>query len=146
LQASLAGSNLTGVNLSKANLSDVDLGSANLTRAATLVGASIPGWQTPGAIWPDTTCPNGTNSRLYADGCNRAPARLRRIHLADPQEHPDRRKTAATVFDCVIKIPNGINTGKAHPYWITVSENGGHGFKTAPANGGTVNPEYIYFK
>jgi uncharacterized protein YjbI with pentapeptide repeats len=196
LQASLAGSNLTGANLSKANLSDVDLGSANLTRA-TLVGASVSGWQTPGAIWSDTTCPNGLNSSLYADGCNTArlygfggfisPARKGTLpvsshvvtvtfRLTDAKGKPITSapatkmaagrevratltgqnikavtaycawKTAAKVFDCVIKNPSGIKTGKAHPYWITASENGGHGFKTAPPDRGTVNPEYIYFK
>jgi uncharacterized protein YjbI with pentapeptide repeats len=55
-------------------------------------------------------------------------------------------KTAAKEFSCVVKLPKGIKTGKAHPYWITASENFGHGFKTAPPNRGTVNPEYVYFK
>jgi uncharacterized protein YjbI with pentapeptide repeats len=55
-------------------------------------------------------------------------------------------KTAAEDFACVVKIPNGIKTGKARPYFITVAENLGPGFKTAPADGSTVNPEYIYFK
>jgi uncharacterized protein YjbI with pentapeptide repeats len=55
-------------------------------------------------------------------------------------------KTAAKEFSCVVKLPKGIKTGKAHPYWITVAENLGHGFRTAPPDRGMVNPEYVYFK
>ena len=55
-------------------------------------------------------------------------------------------KTAAKEFSCVVKIPKGIKTGKARPYYITVAENGGFGFKTAPPDRGTVNPEYVYCK
>jgi uncharacterized protein YjbI with pentapeptide repeats len=55
-------------------------------------------------------------------------------------------RTAAKEFSCVVKLPKGIKTGKAHPYWITVAENLGHGFRTAPPDRGMANPEYVYFK
>jgi uncharacterized protein YjbI with pentapeptide repeats len=195
-EAHLAGSNLTGANLSKADLIDADLDKANLTRA-TLAGADLEGTQTSGAIWSDTTCGNGLNSSLYADGCNTgrldgfdgflSPARKSTLpvsshevtvtfRLTDVKGKPlnsatsavlaKRRwvratltgqnikavsafcawRTAAKEFSCVVKIPTGIKTGKAHPYWITAAETFGHGFKTSPPNRGTVNPEYVYFK
>jgi uncharacterized protein YjbI with pentapeptide repeats len=194
--ADLATSNLTGANLSKADLNDVDLAGANLTRA-TLAGSSITGWQTSGAIWSDTTCPNGLNSSLYAEGCNSgrlygfdgflSPARKSTLpvashevtvtfRLTDVNGKPINSATAAGLaaarhvrvtlagqsvkavtvycawkttakdFGCVIKIPHGIKTGKARPYSVTVAENLGHGFKTAPPDHGAVNPEYVYFK
>jgi hypothetical protein len=46
-------------------------------------------------------------------------------------------------FQCNLKTPSGLKTGKANPYQITVSENLGGGFVPAP---GTANPETIYFK
>jgi uncharacterized protein YjbI with pentapeptide repeats len=195
-QARLAGSNLTGANLSKTDLIDADLDKANLTRA-TLAGADLEGTQTSGAIWSDTTCGNGLNSSLYADGCNTgrldgfggflSPTRKSTLPVSshkvtvtfrltdvkgDPLNSPtsavlaQRRwvratltgqnikavsaycawRTAAKEFSCVVKIPAGIKTGKAHRYWITVAETFGHGFKTSPPDRGTVNPEYVYFK
>ena len=194
--AHLASSNLTGANLSKADLIDADLDKANLTRA-TIAGSNLEGTQTSGVIWSHTTCGNGLNSNLYADGCNTgrldgfdgflSPARKSTLpvsshevtvtfRLTDTKGRPlnsatsavlaKRRwvratltgrnikavsaycawRTAAREFSCVVKIPTGIKTGKAHPYWITAAETFGHGFKTSPPNHGTVNPEYVYFK
>jgi uncharacterized protein YjbI with pentapeptide repeats len=49
----------------------------------------------------------------------------------------------AKIFQCAIKTPKGIKTGKAAPYTITAYENVGPGFVPAPA---TANPETIYFR
>jgi hypothetical protein len=49
-------------------------------------------------------------------------------------------------FQCDIKTPKGLLTGSSNPYTITVSENLGGGFVTAPAVAGAVNPETVYFK
>ena len=194
--AYLASSNLTGATLSKADLSGADLDGANLTRA-TLAGATITGAELSGIIWSDTTCPNGTNSNLYAAGCFSerlygfdgfiSPVRNSTLPVSSHQVTVTFRltnaegkpiastvaaqlaaarevrvtltgqsikaviaycawKTATKDFGCVIEIPKGIKTGKAHQYDITAAENLGTGFKTAPADGSTVNPEYIYFK
>jgi hypothetical protein len=49
-------------------------------------------------------------------------------------------------FQCNIKTPSGLKTGSANPYTITVSENLGTAFVTAPPVGSAVNPEVVYFK
>ena len=51
--------------------------------------------------------------------------------------------TTSLFFQCNIKTPSGLHTGKTNPYQITVYENTGGGFAKAP---GTANPETIYFK
>jgi len=54
--------------------------------------------------------------------------------------------TAARAFQCSIKPPRAVRTGKSHPYLITVTENLGAGSRAAPAVRHAVNPEVIYFK
>jgi hypothetical protein len=49
-------------------------------------------------------------------------------------------------FKCNIKTPSGLKTGTSNPYTITVKENVGGGFITAPTVGTAVNPETVYFK
>ncbi len=49
-----------------------------------------------------------------------------------------------SAFECVIKIPGGVRTGKTR-YLISAMENVGTGFTMAPAVGG-VNPEPISFR
>lgn len=56
-------SNLTGANLSGTDLSQTYLWYANL-KSATVTGADFAG-----ASWSYTTCPDGTDSNLYVDGC-----------------------------------------------------------------------------
>jgi len=49
-------------------------------------------------------------------------------------------------LECVIVRPRKIRTGRSHRYWITVTENLGSGFVTAPADAASENPEPIYFR
>ncbi|HXS63926.1 MAG TPA: pentapeptide repeat-containing protein [Streptosporangiaceae bacterium] len=49
-------------------------------------------------------------------------------------------------FRCQIDTPSGIKTGKSRRYLITVTENLGTGFLTAPAAGQAVNPEVVHFR
>jgi uncharacterized protein YjbI with pentapeptide repeats len=74
----LAGADLDGTNLGSADLINTSLADANLTNAdldfARLNGASLKGATVTGAtfsntIWYNTTCPDGTNSNAYDDGC-----------------------------------------------------------------------------
>ncbi len=77
--ADLAGLDLTGTDLKVANLTSADLAGADLTDAnldyATLDDADLlnaTGTATAtftGTYWLDTTCPDGTNSNAYDDGC-----------------------------------------------------------------------------
>ncbi len=86
--ANLSGANLTGVSLSGANLtathfSFASLGSTDLSGAqldgadltgadltgANLTGASVTGATLSAVTWSGTTCPDGTNSNAYIDGC-----------------------------------------------------------------------------
>jgi len=53
---------------------------------------------------------------------------------------------SGSYFQCNIKTPTGLKTGTGNPYTITVSENLGTGFVTAPPVGSAVNPETVYFK
>jgi uncharacterized protein YjbI with pentapeptide repeats len=64
----LAGTNFTGANLSSATLTGVDMSGANLTRA-NLLDAQTSGTVFTDVTWADTTCPDGTNSNSYVDGC-----------------------------------------------------------------------------
>ena len=74
----LAGADLTGTNLSSANLTSTSLADANLTNAdldyarltnADLQGATVTGATFANTGWLNTTCPDGTNSNAYDDGC-----------------------------------------------------------------------------
>ncbi len=71
--ASLPGADLAGANLQAADLSDAALPIANLDDAelqgANLSGAILSAATLTGARWLDTTCPDGSNSNLYVDGC-----------------------------------------------------------------------------
>ncbi len=70
---SLEATNLSFVNLSGANLTDASLNGGNLSYAnltqANLTGATATDATLAGATWDDTTCPDGSNSNAYADGC-----------------------------------------------------------------------------
>jgi hypothetical protein len=66
------------------------------------------------------------------------------IDVADnPQAAP--AAVTARAFQCSIKPPRAVRTGKSHPYLITATENLGAGSHAAPAVGHAVNPEIIYF-
>jgi uncharacterized protein YjbI with pentapeptide repeats len=76
--ASLAGSAATGADFYGAVLNGTDLTAANLTdanfNAATLANDSLAGLTLTGAtfvttVWLNTTCPDGSNSNAYVDGC-----------------------------------------------------------------------------
>lgn len=71
--ADLGGADLTGANLTYSYLDGADLDNANLNDAnlesAILLGASVTGVSTVGTNWFNTTCPDGTNSDRYVDGC-----------------------------------------------------------------------------
>lgn len=269
--ASFVNSNLTGADLTGADASAANFSQANLT-SATLSGTSLSG-----AIWSSTTCPDGSNSDKYVDGCfspldttpptvtvtgvgnlrqyilgavpspgckttddsavavkatlavtttgahavgsftatcsgavdragNKQAAAVKatytvvygfggfrspvpgstvaksartikvrfrfanaegtaisgsiaaalaaghkvRVTLAGPNINPVTAtcgwNTTARVFACSIKIPAGVRTGQTRNYKITVAENVGTGFLTAPGVGGGVNPETIHFK
>jgi uncharacterized protein YjbI with pentapeptide repeats len=72
----LVGTNLTSAELTGADLADSDLALTNLTGAdltsVDLNGASLDATIFTGAIWSNTTCPNGTNSNSYDNGCESA--------------------------------------------------------------------------
>jgi uncharacterized protein YjbI with pentapeptide repeats len=78
-QADLTGANLTGSNLSDsraefANFSNATLAGANFTSAeltsANLTGATGGASATwTSATWYGTTCPDGSSSNAYTDGC-----------------------------------------------------------------------------
>jgi uncharacterized protein YjbI with pentapeptide repeats len=66
--------NLTSANLSGANVTNANFNSANLTKASLAgvtglgqVTASNLDWQY--ITWSDTTCPDGSNSDRYLQGC-----------------------------------------------------------------------------
>jgi hypothetical protein len=61
--ANLAFAALTGANLTGATFTGADLTGASLA-GATVTGAT---WTT--VTWLDTTCPDGSNSNAYVDGC-----------------------------------------------------------------------------
>jgi uncharacterized protein YjbI with pentapeptide repeats len=52
---------------------------------------------------------------------------------------------AAGAFACTITDPRGIEKGKSHTYTITVAEQPGTVFQTAPRLGKAANPETIHF-
>jgi uncharacterized protein YjbI with pentapeptide repeats len=75
---SIQGASLTGANLSKDDLANSyitssDLTSANLDGAnltsTDLQGDTVTGATAAGAFWLNTTCPGGSNSNKYVDGC-----------------------------------------------------------------------------
>ncbi len=66
--ANLTSANLTGAALTSADLTDATLTDANLTDA-NLDNATYTGAVFTGATWLNTTCPDGTNSNKYDDGC-----------------------------------------------------------------------------
>jgi hypothetical protein len=49
-------------------------------------------------------------------------------------------------FACTINDPRGIRKGAAHRYTITVAEEPGTTFQTAPALGKAANPEVIHVR
>jgi uncharacterized protein YjbI with pentapeptide repeats len=76
--ANLSGANLSGLDLEKAqfnyaSLTGADLDGADLAATylwfANLTGATAVGANFAGASWNSTTCPDGTNSNIYIDGC-----------------------------------------------------------------------------
>ncbi len=79
-------------------------------------------------------------------------ARAGKLHvtLQGPGIHPAaascKWNAAKKLFQCGIKTPHGLRTGKSHPYSITATENLGIGTRAAPAVGHAVNPEIIYFR
>ncbi len=82
--ADLSGASLPSVDLTSTNLTSADLSSSTLTNAiltdtnltdanlanANLDGASLISTVLTGVTWLNTTCPNGSNSNAYDDGCN----------------------------------------------------------------------------
>jgi len=73
-----------------------------------------------------------------------------RVTLAGPDISAEtstcRWAAGQKVFQCSIKTPHAVRTGKSHPYRITATENLGAGSHAAPAVSHGVNPEVIYFK
>jgi uncharacterized protein YjbI with pentapeptide repeats len=71
--ADLTGTRLLAANLTSTSLEGADLSDANLNYAvlddASLLDADVAGATFTGAYWDNTTCPNGTNSNAYDDGC-----------------------------------------------------------------------------
>ncbi len=69
----LAGLDLAGAQFNYANLARADLNSADLARTylwdTNLTAATAAGANFAGASWYSTTCPDGTNSNVYQDGC-----------------------------------------------------------------------------
>ena len=53
---------------------------------------------------------------------------------------------SGSYFQCNVKTPTGLKTGTSNPYTITVTENVGTAFVTAPPVGTAVDPETVYFK
>jgi uncharacterized protein YjbI with pentapeptide repeats len=78
MKADLAGLDLAGADLRLADLASADLVGADLSNAnlnyavldyADLQGAAYTGATFTGTYWLGTTCPDGTNSNAYDDGC-----------------------------------------------------------------------------
>jgi hypothetical protein len=71
--ASLAGANLSKDDLANSFITSSDLTSANLDGAnltsTDLQGDTVTGITAVGAFWLNTTCPDGSNSNKYVDGC-----------------------------------------------------------------------------
>lgn len=76
--ANLSGDNLSDLDLEKAQFNYANLTSSNLNGAdlagtylwfANLTGATAVGADFTGAWWNSTTCPDGTSSNIYIDGC-----------------------------------------------------------------------------
>lgn len=63
------GADLTGTNLTDATLQNAVLTNTNLTNANLTGDTILTGTSTAGAFWLNTTCPDGSNSNLYVDGC-----------------------------------------------------------------------------
>jgi uncharacterized protein YjbI with pentapeptide repeats len=84
--ASLAGQDLSGADLFSAFLESADLSNADLDEAnlqyADLYLANVAGTTFTGASWYATTCPNGTYSNQYVDGCFSA------LDTTPPAAHP----------------------------------------------------------
>jgi uncharacterized protein YjbI with pentapeptide repeats len=55
-------------------------------------------------------------------------------------------KTANGYFQCLIKVPSGIKTGKSFAYAIRAQERLGTTFVTAPVTGKTANPAVFHFR
>ena len=53
--------------------------------------------------------------------------------------------TSSSYFGCPVPVPGHVETGKNHTYTITVTENLGRGFVTAPIDAASENPERIHF-
>jgi uncharacterized protein YjbI with pentapeptide repeats len=81
-QANLAGADLAGLDLSSVNFFGADLAGANLSNTnlnadlqqanltnANLTGATITTANLTSVTWLHTTCPDGSNSDAYVDGC-----------------------------------------------------------------------------
>lgn len=66
--ANLRATDLDGAQLADSNLTDAYFDSANLTDAS-LAGATTTGATFNLAFWLNTTCPDGSNSNAYDDGC-----------------------------------------------------------------------------
>jgi hypothetical protein len=64
----MGNSNLTGARLDNANLHGANVEGTNLTNAS-LSGASVTGSLFANDSWLNTTCPDGSNSNAYDDGC-----------------------------------------------------------------------------
>jgi uncharacterized protein YjbI with pentapeptide repeats len=79
INADLPGDNLSGLDLAGAytyyarfwnvNLDGADLAGATFNDGTDLTGATFTGANLSGVTWSDTTCPDGTNSDKYTDGC-----------------------------------------------------------------------------
>jgi uncharacterized protein YjbI with pentapeptide repeats len=65
----LAGAYTYYANLSGADVDGTNLAGATLNTGTNLTGATFVGADVANITWDDVTCPNGTNSDQYIDGC-----------------------------------------------------------------------------
>jgi hypothetical protein len=81
-----SGADMTGAELNwgqfgSNDLTDADVDNANI-QYANLGSATVTGATWTGAFWFDTTCPDGTNSDVYDDGC------FSQLNTSTPTAHP----------------------------------------------------------
>lgn len=67
-------------------------------------------------------------------------------HAIKPVTDLCRWDSASRAFRCVVDAPTNVDTGRSATYFLTVAENFGQGFVTAPAVGSAINFEPIHFR
>jgi uncharacterized protein YjbI with pentapeptide repeats len=135
INVSLVGDNLSGLDLAGAytyyaNLTDADVDDTNLTGATlntgtNLTGATFAGSDLTGVTWDEVTCPNGTNSDQYIDGCFSALDKTR------PVETVTGVRNGHVYAVGQVPEPGCVESDKYSPIensgTLTVTGNGSHG-------------------